>query len=53
MKRRHLVTDRITPDAKAVVGNALYLAAMIAGPLAIGIVSLLVMWLLVALGLGF
>ena len=53
MKRRHLVTDHITPNAKAVVGNALYLLAMIAGPLAIGAVSLLVMWLLVTLGIAF
>ena len=51
MKRRYLVTDHITPDAKAVVGNGLYLCAMIARPLAVGIISLLVMWLWVALGL--
>jgi hypothetical protein len=50
-RRRYLVTDRISPQARAVVGNALYLLAMIAGPLAVGAVSLLVIWLWVALGL--
>lgn len=52
MKRRYLVTDR-TQAGRAVVLNALYLLALIAGPFAVGVASLLLIWLLVALGLGF
>jgi hypothetical protein len=51
MNRRHLITDR-TQAGRAVVLNALYLAAMVAGPFAVGIVSLLIIWLFVALGLA-